>query len=559
MRALVFLFVRRSINALRRALKQPRLLVPGLFLLFFFAVQVAGYYLLMTSAGGGMAGTAPVFTRLELLAGGPGAFLIGVRGILLLSLLSSFNLALSEGSLFFSRSDVDFLFSAPLSRRRVLFSRMAGRYFGLLLPAVYLPLTMGGAALAGSSRVPLTAFLPGFLGAWLYLFALVNVTQVILLNRSPEDSQQQPEWEKWRLRTRRILSAILAAAFLAGSYLAIRYFTGHSILEIHRLAVVVNSEQITRTLLPDAWAADLFRTAFDRWYFADTLRLMGLTLLAAGSFVWLFSRDRDFYEAAMEVSARREKLSNAVKSGDAGTILSQMAQEGKLARGHTMRPFGAGAWAIFWKDCISVTRTPLRTWGQLCFLATLPAIVGGMFGQRGDLNVIFWSVMFSLQMASFFLLSLRDMLRRADIAKAFPIPAWRLIIAELGLSVAQLTVLGWVSLAAMVVLGIGNGPLVRVAAISLPSLALLLLLVQTSFVLLYPNPMDPAQHFIGGVLSLLASIVAIAPSITIGMILFTLQQPPLLMAAGITITNLAAALVALGCASVLWQRFDPTD
>jgi hypothetical protein len=62
----------------------------------------------------------------------------------------------------------------------------------------------------------------------------------------------------------------------------------------------------------------------------------------------------------------------------------------------------------------------------------------------------------------------------------------------------------------MVLLGGGGaGPLTRVAFFVLPTLAAALLLVQTSFVMLYPNRNDQAQNTVSGLLSLLACVVAL--------------------------------------------------
>jgi hypothetical protein len=125
--------------------------------------------------------------------------------------------------------------------------------------------------------------------------------------------------------------------------------------------------------------------------------------------------------------------------------------------------------------------------------------------------------------------------------------------------VVQLTALGWFSLGLMVLTGMGRGPLVVTAALALPSLAALLLLVQTTFVLLYPNPNDPAQHTISGVLSLMASLFSLTPTLLIGIVLFQLGVTSWLLALALPAVNLVTAGIALAVATYLWQRFDPTD
>jgi ABC-2 type transport system permease protein len=556
MRPLLYLFWRRTVNSLKRAVKTPRLLVPAILVLLLLATQLIGYFV---AEERGSAGSAPAFTRTDLLMGGPGAFIVAVRGVLLLSLFSSFLTALGEGNLFFAQSDVDFLFPAPLRKRSVLLFKMLARYVGLLFPAVYLPLALGNAALTSGNIVSPFALWPGMLGSWLYLTAATNVAQIILLNRGAGDEEEDSPSARRRAVLRRVFVGLISATIALGVYFSVQWLSGRNIVLVAEFLRFVNSETVNRVLLPDAWAAELFHVAFAGWRGSDLLRLAGLILLAGASFVWLFARDRDFYESAIEVSAKRDRMTHAMRSGDAGTILSQLAKEGKLARGRSVRTLGGGARAVLWKDLVSVTRTPPRSYIQLAILAAFPAIFGGIFGRRGDVNVVFWAVMFSMQMASFFLLALRDMLRRADISKALPIAPSKLLVAELLLSVVQLTALGWFSLGLMVLTGMGRGPLVVTAALALPSLAALLLLVQTTFVLLYPNPNDPAQHTISGVLSLMASLFSLTPTLLIGIVLFQLGVTSWLLALALTAVNLVTAGIALAVATYLWQRFDPTD
>jgi hypothetical protein len=558
MKALAYLFLWRTGNAIRQGFKQPRLMIPALLLLLVLGGQVwSGYmYTTQPQAPEGVTG---LFTRTDLLIGGPGAFLLAVRGILLLSFFSSCSAALSEGTLFFTQSDIDFLFPAPLSRRAILFTRMLGRYIGLLLPAVYLPLILGGASLAGTARVSPLELIPGFIGAWLYLATITNVAQAVLLSRSKAGDWESATAEKRRQALQRIVSALILLLLLGGGYLGIRYMLGDGIVDVGLLAGVIHAEAWNRILLPDAWAAYLFEVAFTGWELQHILQMSGLILLCVGSFVWLYARDRDFFESALDVSARVTQMTNAVRGGNAGAIISQMAAEGKLARGHSLKAFGGGAWAIFWKDSIALTRAPWRSWLQLLFMATLPALIGGVLGRKGDLNILVWLVLFTMQMAGLFLLSLRDMLRRVDISKSLPIAPWKFLVAELALSVVQLTVLGWFSLTVMICAGMGRGPLIGLAAVILPTLVALLLIVQTAFVLLYPNPIDPAQQFVGGILSMFASLFAVFPAIVLGVSLYLITQNWLLVGGSILVSNILGAGIWLAISTVLWKRFDPTD
>jgi ABC-2 type transport system permease protein len=558
MKPLLYLALCRFKNSLRRMVKTPRLLLPGCGLVFAFGGQILLHFL-RGSHGASSPPTALMPT--DMLTGGPGALVAAVKGILLLSIFTAVINSLGEGGLFFVPSDVDFLFPAPLTRRAVLLFKMFGRYSALLFPAFYLPLVASGSANSSAANFSLLAYLPGCVGCWLFLVAITNTSQSVLLARPPDDGTENEAHRKRREKVKRVFTFLLITLIVGAVYLLIHSVSsGEGTRDLRKLLRFVNSETGRLIVLPISWAAELFYIPYNGWTPGDYGRLGGLLALAAGSFVLLFSRDRDFYEASHNLSDKRTRMTKAAQSGDAGAILTQMAQDGKLARGRSLQSFGGGARAVLWRDMVATTRTPLRSWITLFVLAAIPALLGMLLGsRRSDVGVLIWTVLFTLQISGLFLLSLRDMLRRADISKALPISPARFLLAELTLSIVQLTVLGWFSLTVMALTSSARGSTVMIAALSLPSLATLLLLVQASFVLLYPQPSDPAQNAVSGLLSAFASIVSLTPAIIIGVLLWTIQLSPLLLAASITVTNLIAAMCALFIAAFLWQRFDPTD
>ena len=222
---------------------------------------------------------------------------------------------------------------------------------------------------------------------------------------------------------------------------------------------------------------------------------------------------------------------------------------------------GFGAWAVLWKDIIALTRTPLRSWLTLLFIAAFPAALGVAVGsRRGELAILLWLVLFMLNMANLFLLSVRDMVRRVDITKALPIAAARLLFGELALSIVQLTLLGAISLSLMALAGVAQGHLYGATLLILPTLAALMLFVQTVFVLVYPPRRDDAaQNAAAGLISLGACIVSLIPSLLIGTVLYQLHAAPLVLGFCVTLANGIAAFIALQVAAWLWERFDPTD
>ena len=554
MRPLLYLFGRQIINSLRRALRTPRILVPGLIILFGLGAQLATYSLVYYfGEGRGAAGAMPAFTPNQILMGKPGAFVVAVRGALLFSVFTAIITALGEGALTFQRGDIDFLFPAPVSRRGVLFFKMLGRYFSLLLVASYLSLTLGLSML--SAQVSPLALIPGILGVWLFLISINNAAQATLLQRASAEENADDKVIERRASARRIVTIVLLLLACFAAYL----FLGRERFVWSEIVRAVNSDWATRTFLPDSWVAELSRTAFDGWHSSDTARLFGLIVLCAASFFYLFSRERDFYENAIEVSAKRTRAI-AAQRGDAGSTLAQMAKEGKLARGRTLGDFGVGAWAVFWRDCITATRIPFRSYLQLLIPAALPALLGGYLGRgQSAVSILGWTFFFALQMPGVFLGGLREMLRRADISRALPIRPLPFLLAEFALPILQLTFLGWFSLGVSAAFGLWRGPLLPVAFLILPTLTIMLYFVQTVFVLLYPRPNDAAQTVISNLLSLFASVLSVLPGVAVGIFLYISDYPPLLAGIGMAFFNLTEALASLSFAAYLWTRFDPTD
>jgi hypothetical protein len=557
-RPLLYLATRRFVNALKRVPKNPRLLMPALFFLLAFAGPAASF--LFAHRDAVPPTEASPFTPRELTEGGPGVLVAAIRGLLLFSVIGSITAALGESRLFFSPSDVDFLFPAPLRRRAVLLFKMLGTYLGLFFPVIYFPILLGGRVAAQAGLTP-AAYWPGMLGAWLFLVATTNLTQFLLFARPPDNGGGDDTRRARRERARKTLVWLVTGLLFVGAVVLYQAVSTEGLRAIRTPLRAVNSEAASLLLFPVAWASDLFLVAFTGWSGAAAAKLAGLALIAALSLAALFGRDRDFYEGAMEFSSRHGQALAAARRGDATTLLTQMAQEGKLPRGGGVRPFGGGTRSLVWKDLVITTRTPLRSWLTLLFIAAVPALLGRGIGGRGGgaEGVVFWTVFFTINLSNVFLISIRTMLKRADITKALPIPPARFLFAENALSVALLTALGWLSLGLMTLLGAQRGPLVTVAFLCLPSLAALILLTQTSFVLLYPNRDDQAQNTIGGLLGLFATTLALAPSLALGAVLHLTGASALVLGLAVTAANLVAAGAALAFAAFLWQRFDPTD
>jgi hypothetical protein len=118
-KALLYLAVRRLVNSVRRIPGSPRLLLPILFFVLVFGLQLVAFFL----AGGGARPTAeqgaPAFTPEAFIEGGPGALVAAVRGVLLISVFTSVVAAFGDGTLFLhaQRRRLPVPGAAPAARR----------------------------------------------------------------------------------------------------------------------------------------------------------------------------------------------------------------------------------------------------------------------------------------------------------------------------------------------------------------------------------------------------------------------------------------------------------
>jgi hypothetical protein len=556
MRALFFLVACRLRNSIRRIPRNPRLALPLLFFLIIGAAQLLPLVMLHQLGSHHHAPTTRVPSA-ALEEGGPGALIAAMRLVLLLSVFTAILGALQEGNLFFEPSDIDFLFPSPLSRRAVLLFRMTGRYAGLFVPSVYLPLVLGGFAIAAEAGISAAALWPGMMGSWLFLVSVANFAQVSVLGRWSHDDS--PTSERRRRRARNVIVAMLGGCALIGGVAVIRILTGRSYPDDFRgLLRLINGPAVTVALAPLGWAAGLFRVAFKGWTIRSAGRLTGLFGIAALSVVALYGRERDFYDGAPELSSRRARTQTALRTGDTGALLAQMAQDGTLARGRTLPAVGGGARALLWKDLIGLTRTPARGWTNLLLIAVFPALIGLAAERKTGLSLLLWVLAFSLQMSGVFLSGIRNVARRADLTKTLPITPIRFLAAELALPVAQLTLLGWFSLTILILTGSATGSIVPITYIFFPSLAALLIVIQTALVLLYPQRNDAAQGAVSNLLGFAASVAALVPAAIIGLVLHFLGAPYLVLGLVGGVVNLVMTATALAATARLWARFEPT-
>ena len=189
LRATFYIMACSGKNRLRRRLqrlREPRYLLGALVGSAYLYFSVFGRMRAdrSTSNGGRRSAFLPLF-------GGTGPALAGL--LLLLAAGVSFVMPFGSGMLDFSKTETEFLFPAPVSRRQLLLYRLMRSQWAVLLSAAIVALTF---PLASPS-----ARLRGLGGAWLLLMTCqVFYTGVTLSRRRSEAGTTRGKWIAWAPR-----------------------------------------------------------------------------------------------------------------------------------------------------------------------------------------------------------------------------------------------------------------------------------------------------------------------------------------------------------------------
>ncbi|NUP99034.1 MAG: hypothetical protein HUU35_04165, partial [Armatimonadetes bacterium] len=228
-------------------------------------------------------------------------------------------------------------------------------------------------------------------------------------------------------------------------------------------------------------------------------------------------------------------------------------------------PLGTGAWALGWKSLTMQLRAPGQA-AALLLLATLamPLLAAAFLRQihhhallrQAPLLVVYlaWSTgvgLFRGQQAE---------LKKVDLLKSLPIPAWSLVLAQtapavVGWSLAVCGGLGVLAWAAPEV----DRQLCLAVGLAVPALMALVSTSNAALAMIFPASTDPAQVALGQTMLLGCSGLVAAPGMVVGAVLWSLDHPPI--AVGLATGGVfgLTAVLCLVVAAALYRRFDPTD
>jgi hypothetical protein len=325
----------------------------------------------------------------------------------------------------------------------------------------------------------------------------------------------------------------------------------------------------------------------------DTLTFFGVLVPALLIFLlhylWVIYSDVAFEEASVEASQKLATRIAAVRTGN-----WQAAGKKQKAKSpwFKLSPTGPLPTALLWKNLIGVGQVfSPRLWIMLIVVVVVLSV--GLGNVRHDQNfsslaaiLVAIALSYSLLLGPQLLrLDFRHDLPRADILKTFPLRGWQIALGEILAPVAVLVAFQWLLLL------VGTGLLIYLpgkqtalflaiaagAAVLLPVLDVLLLLIPNAAVLLFPSWIQTGKDSARGVEAtgqrlifalgqmLVLSLALLPAAAAFAGVFFLLQ-----LALGLTVAVPFAALAAAVIVAVeagfgvmllgkLFERFDVTE
>ena len=464
-------------NTILLALRSPKTLIP---LLLFLAFTGWGIWSSLYSHSGNSGQITSYVTAHRPLTQ---AILFLILVLLSIGTLQN---GFKGGALRFVPADIDYLFSAPFSRRQVLFAKLFGsmaRNF-LLLAALLVYFGLGGwkrPALPGWTAYAVLGLCLGSYGN-----LAVAIELVFALNR-------------WKLLRYAVTACLVLLVGCVG-YLGWRHgLTGITELSGNRFLMLLfypcraAAQAVVGALSGQGGGASLWP-------------VMGFYLATLGV---LFTRNENYYEAALTGSERIWQYQQTQRENPwtltVGSKRSRLQGDGIR---YTLRPFGLGGGALFWAHLAAAAKNPLNFYlpGLAGLLLTLFCL---HYADQHFSDSIIVIVSFYYLAAGMFggILTARQSLQRQGLVRPLPLPARSAVAAEIGPRFL-LTLPFYIIAAVTLLLGRGSAETMTVLLLlCLPGIALCFHLLQYTLALWYPGTEDKLQKWLTDMFQLVLSVL----------------------------------------------------
>ena len=556
-----------------KRLKQPKYLFGAIaggiyFYFYFFRYLFRGY------TGGGRQSVAagippdymPLFESLAALA-------------LFVIVVLSWLIPHERAALTFTEAEVSFLFPAPVTRRTLIHFKLIRSQLRILFSALLLTFF--------SRRFGGNVWIHAF-GWWLILstmnlhFLGASFTRTLLLDHGISN----------RLRRLVVFALVAGLATLVWLWAKATLPTVTSADTADFNSILHYTQQVLNTG-PALCLLYPFHLLVRPFFAPDAATLLAALapalLLFFLHYIWVVGSDVAFEEASLEASQKLAVRIAAVRAGN-----WQAARKNHKARRawFKLAPKGPAATALLWKNLIGVGQIfSARLW--IILIVVIVMVFAGFGGSTRAENIstmagiiiailLGYSLLIGPQLLR---LDFRHDLPMADILKTFPLRGWQIALGEILAPVTVLAGFQWLLLlvgfglvlflpdkheSEMLAIGIS-------AAVLLPALDFLMLLIPNAAVLLFPSWIQSGkdsprgieatgQRLIFAVGQLLVLVLALVPAALAFAAVYFLLKLALGPFMPVPFASLAAAIIVAAEAGFgvmllgrLFDRFDVTE
>lgn len=554
MTPLLYLEIRQFVNTIKNTTRSPKRLIPVLVIAAWFLHSVMS--LIIDSGVHSNGPDISIISRIPSDLLETGVFLFLCIG----SVLVMYG-AFSSGLMIFSIAHIDFLFPTPISHRNVLLIKLIKDYlkFGFYVAVFFAMIGFPVFRTIGVQVWP--SGLVSVSAVTALLITVVNISHTINIVFTFG-------FERFKQAGFLIKSALIIiplSALLVGIIQLSQ--TGNMSASF---VAAVKSPVMAFAFAPMRWCARLFLAPLLGVTAEEMFRLWALWLLSALSFIVLISRKENIYEPSIGVSVKNANRRAAMRIGDyAGMRTDELREKGaKRALGIAIPPFGKGAVALLWKGLVVRCRISAT---QLLVMFALPSVMVLVISSLvPDKHVLKYLPLLLLYVISILSMitpaELRSELKHANILKPMPIAGWKIMLAQAVNSTIYLTFGILVFAFAMEIIApesrlvdANRGSLMGACLILSPFLGFVNISASLISAVLYPDFRDPAQSYLGSLVSFVLIAIAVAPSAILISVMIAIYDTSF-RAAAIAASGMNV-LIGLGCvgiAGMLFRRYDPT-
>ncbi|WP_353266582.1 putative ABC exporter domain-containing protein [Gemmatimonas sp.] len=222
-------------------------------------------------------------------------------------------------------------------------------------------------------------------------------------------------------------------------------------------------------------------------------------LIVVGHYFWVVRLDASFEEAAMDATAVRVERIQRVRSSQMGQARSK---KGKLAKVPSLSLSGRPEVAIAWKNLAAALRGGAWRSQLIMFvlgLTTLAVVTRSASSRAGDAFIgvtIGWGAMLLFLGPLWMRFDLRLDLPRLAVLKTYPLPGWRIVLAEIAAVTLLHSITVWSLMSVPVVMFIQDPqlflesgatvPILVSIVVGVPAFNALMFTIQNGTALLFP-------------------------------------------------------------------------